>query len=122
MVSTHDGRVVYTMEGNEIGFGDLPIVLTQRIQDETPTSPAISVRAGVELPTGSESRGFGNGKLDKGVGVLAERSWGRWTGTAAVDWVDVASSRSFERAGIRAQDDFDGQLGVEYRWNDRMSL
>jgi hypothetical protein len=122
MDAFHNGRLAYHLEGNEPGLGDVPIVLTHSILDESASSPALSWRTGIELPTGSESRGFGNGKVDFGAGLLAERSFGRWTATGAVDWVSAESSRSFERAGVAAQNDLDLQLGIEYRWNDGLSL
>lgn len=118
----HDGQLAYEFEGNELGFGDLPIVLTHRLVDEGSSSPAVAVRAGIELPTGSESKGFGSGGLDWGLGVLAERSWGRWTATGAVDWTKTDDAESFEDAQVDVLDDWDLQLGVEYRWSDRMSL
>jgi hypothetical protein len=122
MEATHGGQTAYSLEGNEPGLGDVPILYTRAIRDEDAQGPALAWRAGIELPTGSESRGFGNGKIDAGAGLLAERSWGRWTTTAGVDFVKRASSDSFERAGVEAQDDFSGQLGAEYRWNDGLSL
>lgn len=117
-----NGRQAYRLEDNRLGLGDIPIVFTQKLVEESESSPALGWRAGVELPTGSESRGFGNGRLDAGAGVLAERSWGRVSATGAIDWVKTARSKSFERAGIDAHDDLDLQLGLEYRWNDDLSL
>jgi hypothetical protein len=122
MVAEHEGTVAYRMRGNEIGLGDVPVVLTVSVLDESEATPALAVRAGVELPTGSEPDGFGNGKLDYGIGVLAERSFGRWTATGAVDWIEAGTSRSFERAGVEAENGLDAQLGLEYRWNDDLSL
>ncbi len=40
----------------------------------------------------------------------------------ALDYVFIGTSPSFEQANIEAQDDLDLQYGVEYRWNDRLSL
>lgn len=122
MSAQKNGTEAYHLEGNEIGFGDVPVVLTVAVQTESETRPALAVRGGIELPTGSESDGFGNGKVDYGLGFLAERSFGRWTTTGAIDWVDAQSSDSFEAAGVETEDDLDLQLGVEYRWNDDLSL
>jgi hypothetical protein len=117
-----NGVRAYELEGDEAGFADLPIVLTHALVEESGRAPAVSVRAGVELPTGSESKGFGNGGIDYGGGILAEKSFGRWTTTAAVDYVVPADSASFERADVSAHDNLDLQVGVEYRWNDSLSL
>lgn len=122
MVAVKNGTEAYHLEGNEVGLGDVPIVLTVAIQEESATRPALAVRGGIELPTGSESDGFGNGKVDYGAGLLAERSFGRWSATGAIDWIDTQTSESFERADVEAEDDLDLQLGLEYRWNDDLSL
>ena len=122
MRAVKGGTEAYHLEGNQVGMGDVPIVLTVSVLDESESTPALALRGGVELPTGSESDGFGNGAVDYGLGFLAERSWGRWTGTGAVDWVDTHSSESFEDAGVEADDSVDLQVGMEYRWNDDLSL
>ncbi|MBI5362882.1 MAG: DUF3187 family protein [Planctomycetes bacterium] len=117
-----DGREIYDLEGNELGFGDVPVVLTHQLVEESPSSPAVSVRAGIDLPLGSDSRGFGNGAFDWGGGVLAEKSWGRWTTTGALDWVDAKRPSSFVGSGVEVEDDLSLQWGLEYRWNDAVSL
>lgn len=122
MTVVKDGVPAYHLEGNEPGFADVPIVVTHALLLESASSPAVSVRAGVEIPTGSEEKGFGNGEFDFGGGVLAEKSFGRWTTTAAVDYTAPGTSESFEDAGMSPHDGFDVQFGLEYRWNDRISL
>jgi hypothetical protein len=117
-----NGGQIYEMDGDQFGLCDIPIVLTHRLADESDTSPALAVRMGIELPTGSESGGFGNGEIDAGAGILAQKSWSRWTGTAAVDYVLTGDPSAFEENDVDALDLFDAQLGVEYRWNDDVSL
>jgi len=117
-----DGNVAYSLESDELGVADVPIVVTHALAVESERTPAIALRAGIELPTGSDEKGFGNGKFDYGAGILAEKSFGRWTATGAVDYTWPGTSDSLDRAGISAEDGFDVQLGIEYRWNDRMSL
>ena len=117
-----NGQEIYHLDAYEPGLTDLPIVLTQRIVDETAGTPAIALRAGIELPTGSSSRGFGNGGIDWGAGVLLEKSLGRWTFTGAVDGVRTASPPSFAGSGVHAHDDLDLQLSSEFRWSDSVSL
>jgi hypothetical protein len=122
MDAFHNGNLAYRLDGNEVGFGDLPIVLTHSLVDESASHPGVSIRAGVELPTGSEEKGFGNGQLDYGGGLLAEKAFGRWNATAAVDYVVAGTSRTFERADVSSHDNLDLQAGIEYRWNDRLSF
>ncbi len=118
----HGGQTIYTLEPYEFDLLDTPLVLTERLVDEQGSTPAVALRAGVDLPTGSEARGAGNGGWDWGVGVLAEKSWDRWTMTGALDWVDSKRPSSFVSSGVDVYDGFDVQLGLEYRWNDKLSL
>jgi hypothetical protein len=117
-----NGQDVYGLEEDEFGLCDVPIVWTQRILAEDEDSPGLAWRVGVELPLGSQSDGLGNGALDFGGGLLAERSWGRWTVTAAADWTSRQRTDAFADADIDVDDLFDLQGGVEYRWNDELSL
>lgn len=122
MHATKGGQTIWTLEGYEPLLLDTPLVFSERLVDESASSPALAVRAGVDLPTGSESKGAGNGGWDWGLGVVAQKSFGRWTLTGAVDWVDAKRPSSFVGSGVRAFDGFDLQLGLEYRWNDALSL
>jgi hypothetical protein len=117
-----NGQDLYHLEPNDVGIGDVPIVVAHQFVTETEDVPAVTVRLGVELPVGSASRGFGNGELDYGLGMLAEKSLGRWTLTAGVDWVDTHRPDSFTGSGVELNDVFDLQTGAEYRWNDSVSL
>lgn len=117
-----DGKTLWTLDGYEPLLLDTPLTFTERLVDESASSPALAVRAGVDLPTGSEARGAGNGGWDWGLGVVAQKSLGRWTLTGALDWVDAKRPSSFVGSGVQAFDGFDLQLGLEYRWNDALSL
>lgn len=116
------GDVIYDLEEDRLGLGDVPVALTHRVRVEDEDGPGVAVRLGVELPTGSEDRGFGNGGVDWGAGVLAERSAGRWTFTGALDWTTNAQPDAWRDADVAAKDLGHAQVGVEYRWSDRLSL
>jgi hypothetical protein len=112
---------IYDFEGDHFGLGDLPLIWTQQIIADPSLGEYVAWRAGVELPLGSESKGFGNGGIDVGFGLLGERSFGRWTATGAVDAVVPAQPDSLDDADVRIDTRFDAQLGVEYRWSDELS-
>ncbi|MBK7643031.1 MAG: DUF3187 family protein [Planctomycetes bacterium] len=116
------GRRVYQLTPYEFELLDTPLVFTERVVDEDERTPAIALRVGVDLPTGSQARGTGNGGWDWGAGLLAEKTLGRWSFTGALDWVDAKRPSSFVGSGVDVYDGFDVQLGVEYRWNDELSL
>lgn len=117
-----NGQRIYHLEPNDPGLGDVPIVVAHQLVLETDDEPAVTVRGGIELPVGSASRGFGNGRVDVGAGVIAEKSLGRWTFTGGVDFVDTHRPSSFTGSGVELRDALDVQAGVEYRWNDELSL
>jgi len=116
------GQEIYDLEEDRVGFGDVPIVLAHRLREEDERGPAVALRAGIELPTGSAERGFGNGELDYGAGLLAERSLGRWTWTGALDVTATGQPDAWSRGGVEANDLLHVQAGAEYRWSDRLSL
>lgn len=122
MVLRRRGREIYALEEDTVGFGDVPVVLTHQIRVEDERGAAVAVRAGVELPTGDEDQGFGNGALDYGFGVLAERTRGRWTFTGALDVTFTGQPDAWSDADVEANDLGHVQFGVEYRWHDRLSL
>ncbi len=118
----YHGTRVYDMAEDEVGFGDLPVVFTKRLREEDSQGPGWALRLGLELPMGSAERGFGNGGWDLGVGVLCERSVGRWTYTAAADLIKAADPEAFEESGLALNQLYALQGGLEYRWSDTLSL
>lgn len=115
--------LLYTLEEDRLDLGDLSVVYTSRIQDEGEHAPALAWRLGVEVPTGSESAGFGNGALDYGLGLVGEKNLGRVTTTFGLSWRVPGQSEGFRSsAAHELRDAFDFQLGGEYRWNDSVSL
>jgi hypothetical protein len=117
-----DGETVYELEGNAIELGDLPLVLTHELWRDADASSFVAARFGIELPTGSESRGYGNGGIDFGAGLLAERSFGNWTAFGAADVVLPAERDSFEGTDFEVDERIDAAFGLEWRWDDFTSL
>lgn len=117
-----DGRKLYELEEDRLGLGDVPLIFTHQFLEEKQAGYALAWRFGVELPTGSVDRGFGNGKLDFGSGVLAEKSFGRWTATGGLDYVVVGTPTRFRALDDELSNLLDVQLGLECRWSDHLSL
>lgn len=118
------GVVAYELEEDRIGFTDVPLIVTGELLDEDEGGwvPGVAARAAVELPVGSSTRGFGSGGLDWGMGVLAEKSTGRFTWTAAVDWILPDEDDAFGDVGIDIRNFLQLQGGAEMRWSNRCSL
>jgi len=122
-VESH-GDTLYELEGNEIGLQDVPLFLTWNLVGERQGRPGLAVRAGVEFPTGSEERGFGNGAFDYGAGLVAEKSLGRWTIAGGFDWIFPGQpDRMREASGDHHIDPMLAlHLSGECRWNDSLSV
>jgi hypothetical protein len=122
MSFTSGGAVRYRYAEDTIGFGDLPVFVTHRVRREDDDGPGIAVRVGVEFPTGDETRGFSNGGLDFGAGVLFERTRGPWVFTGSMDVIVPASPSGLKSVGIEFLEQFQAQVGFERNWTDRLSL
>ena len=117
-----EGETIFEVEEDRIGINDIPILLTQRLREEDEDGPAVALRLGVEIPTGSEDRGFGNGEWDYGAGILLEKSVGKWTFTGGADWIFVGQPDGFDDADITLRDSLLVSQGIEYRIHERCSL
>lgn len=117
-----EDETIFDVEENRLGLDDIPIVLTRRLREEDADGPGVAFRVAVELPTGSEKNGFGNGKLDYGAGILLERSIGKWTFTGGADYVLVGQPDDFEDADVDLDNSILLAQGIEYRLGERCSL
>ena len=69
--ASHQGSTAYELAAHGLQLMDVPLVLTWAPDALRNESLAFALRGGIELPTGNEDRGFGNGELDESLGVLA---------------------------------------------------
>lgn len=96
-VLVSDGEVLYRFEPHEPGLGDLPLALSYALPSfAEPGAGAHALRAVLELPTGSERRGFGSGGVDVGLGYCAEASAGGFTQFVAASWIHADEIDAFD--------------------------
>ncbi len=76
------------------GFGDTNVGVTWRFQEETSDKPQLALYPQVSLPTGSATEGLGAGKPSYILPLLAEKTWGNWTGFSNVGYVKQTASGS----------------------------
>lgn len=117
-----DGDLLFGVDEDRFGVEDVPIYLTRALREEDDDGPGVAARVGLELPTGDEEAGFGNGAVDWGFGVVVEKSLGRWTLFSGADYSIPGDPPGFEAAGKHVEDLFAAQLGAEFRWSDSFSL
>jgi len=68
-----------THERTQYGYGDTELGAKIRFLEETDSRPQIAIYPTVELPTGDQSRGLGNGKAQVYLPVWIQKSFGPWT-------------------------------------------
>lgn len=61
------------------GLGDTEVGVKYRFVEEAEGRPQIGIFPMIELPTGNERRGLGNGRLWARIPVWVQKSWGPWT-------------------------------------------
>jgi hypothetical protein len=90
------------------GLGDTEFGIKYRLVHETNTRPQIGVFPMVELPTGSSSRGLGNGRAWFQLPVWLQKSYGPWTsfGGGGVALNSAPSQRNYGFGGWAVQRDF----------------
>ncbi len=66
-------------EASQYGYGDTEIGLKYRFVQETDWCPMIGVFPLLEIPTGDESKGLGNGDPQFFMPIWLQKSWGPWT-------------------------------------------
>lgn len=97
----NDGVEGYALQPNELQLQDLALTLAWGGELAHAGGWTHLVRGTIELPTGSEADGFGNGEVDFGLGWNAELDLGRSTLFATASWVHPGASGAIERARIQ---------------------
>jgi hypothetical protein len=90
------------------GLGDMELGIKYRFLQETDTRPQAGVFPAVELPTGSSSRGLGNGRAWFRLPVWLQKSYGPWTsfGGGGVALNSAPGQRNYGFGGWAVQRDF----------------
>ncbi|MBI3847881.1 MAG: DUF3187 family protein [Planctomycetes bacterium] len=94
--AARNGHEYFSVEPHDVSLGDVDLATKVRLLSEERAPLTLAVRAGIEPPTGSVSRGFGSDTWDAAVGVIAQRSFGDWT--AFLD-ADVSIPDLFDQFG-----------------------
>ena len=103
----------YDLEANAFQAMDLPIGLRQEILSKGPAH--IAVRAAIELPTGDDDAGFGNGELDVALGAVADLRWEDFGVFAHAHHTFAGTPGRAKAAGLAYRDVTAVGLGVDYR-------
>jgi hypothetical protein len=114
-----DGKTIIEGSENTLGLGDLTLRAKAKIWEQGDKCPAMSVRGSVKFPTGRQSRAFGSGEFDGGLGLLLEKD---------IRQVSLYFNADATFTGDAYDDDISQDtfytlmFGLEYRFDPRFSL
>lgn len=113
------GQTVISGRQGDVGLGDSSLMGKYQLLMESSTTPALSIRAALKLPTGDEGQVFGSGSPDFGFGLAAEKTLGgRWIVYGNLNGV-VPTGRI---SGMPLQPTISGLVAVEYLWSENLSF
>lgn len=110
-----DGTAAYVLDPHEALLGDTAVVFTRGETDVAPGEWANAWRAGLELPTGDEDAGAGNGGVDWIVGWSGEISFRRFSHFAAASYGHGETPDRLRAADIELEDRASLFYALEYR-------
>lgn len=112
-------RTLFSGGEGALGLGDLSLYGKYQLLLESQFVPALSLRLGVKVPTGSVRQVFGSGHTDVGIGLAAEKAvlsrvilYGNINGVFPTGRI----------AGLPLQPVVSGLVAVEYLWSDNLSF
>jgi len=118
----HDGSTAYRMDQRQISLLDLPIeAMWQIFEHQGAVDLDLAVRAAVELPTGDQQAGYGNGGLDYAVGVVGEIAIGPVALSTHVGHTSVATPDRARGAGLEYADGISSGIGLEAAMTEDLS-
>jgi hypothetical protein len=84
------------------GFGDMLVGVKWPFLEEQGWRPLVGIYPQLLVPTGSQSRGLGEGKTGWAFPLLAEKNWGKWTLYGNVGFVlqNATDQRNYWYEGI----------------------
>jgi len=113
------GRTIASGRKGAVGLGDSTVMSKYQLLSETAAMPTVSVRAAIKLPTGDEGQFFGSGSPDFGLGLAAEKGFGR-------RWVVYGNFNGViptgHIAGLSLHPTISGLVAVEYLWSENLSF
>ncbi|HEU4419076.1 MAG TPA: DUF3187 family protein [Planctomycetota bacterium] len=72
ITASKDGAVAWSVDRSDIELMDIPLQLSWQMRPPGEGRLGVAWRGGIELPTGNDEHGFGNGEVDYGLGVVLD--------------------------------------------------
>ena len=113
-----NNRLSIALHNDAAGIGDAVAKAKFQLLREGLWQPVLSVRGALKFPTGSTTQAFGSGAVDGGLGLLVQKSFGRWTFYLNGDL--TLPGDAF--AELDVQPFVGGLVAVEFRLSQALSL
>jgi hypothetical protein len=107
-------------QDDALGIGDIVLQAKGQLLHEQAWFPAVSLRAAVKFPSGDADPAFGSGEFDGSVGVLLQKTLGRFTFYVNADV--TFPGQAFEDVDVTLHPFFLGLLALEFRVSRPVSL
>jgi len=101
-------------ESAHFGYGDTEVGIKYRFVHETDVIPMIGTFPLVEIPTGNEDKGLGNGKAQWFLPIWLQKDFGKWTTYGGGGyWINPGSgNKNYWFSGVLLQYSFSDSLYV----------
>jgi hypothetical protein len=113
-------RVFIQGQNDALGIGDIVLQAKGQLLHEQEWLPAVSLRAAVKFPSGDSDRAFGSGEIDGSLGVLLQKSLGRFTFYVNADV--TFPGQAFDDVDVTLHPFFMGLFAIEFRVSRPVSL
>ena len=118
---TNGAGTFFSAHNHGFHLGDVPLTVKVNLLDPDSDVVGMALRGLVEFPTGNDSSGFGNGKMDAAAGALFEKRFELLTLYTSVDHAIRRSPSSF-RGGVHAAPVTHVSFAAEVPFGRRFSL
>ncbi len=118
--ASRGSQTVWQVQSESFELLDVPLTLTWSPSATTAQTPGFSwaLRAGVELPTGNDDRGYGNGELDATLGAVFERRWQQVAVYGHLQHTFAGTPSAAKNAGFSFHDVTAIGFGAELPWSE----
>ncbi len=117
------GREFAGFPEDHMSLGDLPLTLKLSVLEDGLDPIGIALRGSIELPTGHTGDQFGSGRVDGGLGIVAQKTLGNLSFFGCADGAFQDNPALFEHAGVEVKPvTANAAIGVEWRLIDWLAL
>jgi uncharacterized protein DUF3187 len=109
------------LQGTNGAYGLTDLVLSSKtsLLAEGPRLPGVALRTAIKLPTGDQSRAFGTGVVDLGIGLVFQKALGEWF-VIYQNLNEIFPTGHYLGFGLRAY--FTSVSGLEWRLTPKFSI